>query len=69
MASRFVPCRDLEHVLEMHDAGLLYTRWNVGWFPTTHQTWRWERDGIERFYNKAAWPEEDWAVLVEEDED
>lgn len=67
MASRYVPCRDLEHALEMYDAGLLYTRWHVGWFPTHDSTWHWERNGIETFYNKAGWPTEDWAVLVEED--
>ncbi len=72
MASRYVPCRDLEHALEMHDAGLLHARWHVGWFPTRDPELHWEQHGIKSFYiksfyNKSGWPAEDWAVLVEED--
>lgn len=67
MASRFVPCRDLAHVLEMHDAGLLQCLWHSGWKKSTDGNWSWTSDSIAQFYKRSGWEENCWAILVEED--
>lgn len=67
MASRYVPCRDLEHVLEMYNAGLLCVLHPIGlWYLSVLI----QGDGLstlERWYGKGAWIPEAFAYLVEED--
>ena len=70
MASRYVPCRDLAHVLEMYDAGLLCVNIDIHHTP---EGWRSQdqleatASTIERRYGQGTWIPDDFAYLVEED--
>ena len=64
MASRFVVCKDKEEAQRMADAGLLMCMFFDGWGPQGIAV-----ELIMQQYGNSFWPPEDFAYLIEEDED
>lgn len=73
MATQFVPCRDLDHVVECFRAGLLWMNRapktvTPSWWHTQHAelTHMDERMLIRRYSMKTIWLPTDFALLVED---
>lgn len=70
MASRFVVCKDKEEAHRMAEAGLLYLSWISD--GSGNHLYEGGSQDDERYalyyYGSSAWPPEDFAYLVEEDD-
>ena len=65
MARRLVVCESKEAALAAHAAGILQCKYTSGWVATniSHSKW------VDIVYGTRFWPPEDFAVLLDDDED